>query len=126
MYRHGAWAPLRVLDGRSQGRGLIARLEGCTDRDQAHALIGAEIAIDLAQLPALGAGEYYWAQLEGLRVVNLQGVELGRVSHLLETGANDVLVVKGEREHLIPYIGAVIRAVDTEAGLIRVDWDPDF
>ena len=65
--------------------------------------------------------------MQGLKVENLEDVELGRVSHLFETGANDVLVVKGERERLIPYIwGEAVRSVDLEAGLMVVDWDPDF
>jgi 16S rRNA processing protein RimM len=114
-----------VLEGREQGKGLVARIAGCDDRDTAAELVGAEISIDATQLPATGEREYYWADLEGLRVVNDANVELGRVSHLFETGANDVMVVRGERERLIPFGSAVVKEVDLEAGVIRVDWDAE-
>jgi 16S rRNA processing protein RimM len=123
--REGGWREFDVLDGRVHGRGIVAQLKGCTDRDATAALIGAEIAIPLAQLPKAGANEYYWAELEGLRVVNKIGVELGRVTHLFETGANDVMAVRGERERLIPFARAVIRRIDRDAGVIHVDWDAD-
>lgn len=117
---------VRLVRGRAQGRGLVVKLAGYTDRDQASELVGADIAVPLGDLPPLGAGEFYWWQLEGLRVVNLEGRELGTVGYLLETGANDVLVVSGERERLIPYIKAVVKEIDLDGGLIRVDWDVDF
>ena len=122
----GAERRVRLLDGRLQGPGLVALLEGCADRDQARALVGATIAVERAQLPALAEGEYYWCDLEGLRVLTLEGQVLGNVDHLIETGANDVLVVHGERERLLPYTGEVVRRIDLEAGLIEVDWDADF
>lgn len=119
------WQAREVAEGRRRGRGLIARIAGVGDRDAAARLVGATIAIDLAQLPARAPGEFYWAELEGLRVVNLAGQELGRVSHLFETGANDVLVVRGERERLIPFGRDVVHQVDLDAGVIRVDWDAE-
>lgn len=119
----GAWRELDVAEGRLQGRGLVARMHGYHDRDAAAALVGAPVSIWISQLPAAGEREYYWAELEGLRVVNLAGEELGRVSHLFETGANDVLVVRGERERLIPFGRSVVQRVDLDAGVIRVDWD---
>ncbi len=65
--------------------------------------------------------------LEGLRVVGVDGFEFGRVSHLFSTGVNDVISVIGERERLIPFLtGEVVHAVDFDAGMIRVDWDPEF
>jgi 16S rRNA processing protein RimM len=120
------WRKFEVAEGRMQGAGVIARLEEITDRNVAAALVGADIAIERSQLAPLKQGEHYWADLEGLKVVNLGGVELGTVSHLIETGANDVMVVQGERERLIPYIADVIREVDVPRGVIRVDWDEDF
>lgn len=121
------WREVALLAGRAHGKGVIAQLDGCGDRDQAARWVGAEIAIRRDQLPATPAGEYYWRDLIGLRVVNAEGVDLGVVDHLLETGANDVLVVRGERERLIPYApGAVITGVDLAAGELRVDWDADF
>lgn len=121
----GEWQTRAVAEGRRQGRGLVARLAGFEDRDAAATLVGAVIAVSASQLPARAEGEYYWAELEGLRVVNLAGQELGRVSHLFETGANDVLVVRGERERLIPFGKRIVRDVDLEAGTIRVDWDAE-
>jgi len=116
-----------VLEGRTHGRGVIARLEGVEDRDAARSLAGAEIAVERSRLPALEEGEHYWADLIGLRVVTVAGRELGRVTGLMETGANDVLVVSGERERLIPYLpDRVVHGVDLESGRITVDWDPEL
>lgn len=120
------WVQSRLEDGRTQGQGIVAKLAGIDGRDAAAPWVGADIAITTAELPPLKAGEYYWSQLEGLEVVNLDGTVLGRVSHLFETGANDVLVVVGERERLIPYIPDAIKEVDLAARRIRVDWDAEF
>lgn len=126
LQRGGEWRAHALVEGRAQGKTLVARIAGIDDRDAARALIGVDIAVYKADLPAPAPGSFYWSQLEGLRVVNLEGVDLGRVSHLFETGANDVMVVKDERERLIPYIKDVIREVDLHAGILRVDWDADF
>lgn len=116
----------RVASSRHHGRGLVVRLEGIGDREQARRLLGAEIAVPRTELPAPAPGEYYWVDLVGLRVVSLGGAVLGRVDGLMATGANDVLVVRGERERLLPFIDSVVLEVDFDAGAIRVDWDPDF
>ena len=107
---------------------MVIKLEGCNDRNQAEALVGAKIAVYRNQLPQLeGPGHFYWADLKGLQVVNTAGVELGVVDYLLETGANDVLVVKGDQERLIPYLWKqVVQDVDLSAKRILVDWDADF
>ncbi|MBK1724845.1 ribosome maturation factor RimM [Thiocystis violacea] len=119
--------PRQVAEGKGHGKGVIARLEGCADRDQAALLIGQEIAIHRSQLPPPRSDEFYWIDLEGLTVINSDGVEFGQVSHLFSTGANDVLVVLGDRERLIPFVwDDVIKDVDFEGGRIRVDWDPEF
>lgn len=123
--QNSGWREFEVNEGRVHGRGIVARLGECTDRDMAAQLVGAEIAVRLQQFPAAAENEYYWAELEGLRVVNLAGIELGRVSHLFETGANDVMVVRGEHEYLIPFAHAIVRRVDREAGVIHVDWDAE-
>ena len=123
VQRHGAWQELILATGRRHGHGIVARLDGYDDRERAAGLVGADIYVRLAQLPRLAPGQYYWTQLEGLRVCNVAGEQLGTVSHLFETGANDVMVVKGERERLIPYTAQVVRRVDLEAKLIEVDWD---
>lgn len=121
------WKPYKLISGKLQGKGLIAQLEGCDGRDQARELVGQEIAIEKSQLPRTGPGEYYWSDLEGLAVVTTQQVGLGHVSHLFETGSNDVLVVQGDRERLVPYIrDQVIQEIDLGIGQIIVDWDPEF
>lgn len=122
----GDWREIAVLDGRRHGQTVVACLEGIEDRDQARALNGAEIAVTRSRLPPPGEGEYYWTDLEGLRVVTLDDHDLGRVQGLLRTGANDVMVVAGERERLVPFVlERYVREVDFEAGVIRVDWDPE-
>jgi len=123
----GASRSLPVKAGRVQGRGLVALLEDVPDADAAQALVGAEILVDRARLGRPEAGSWFWADLEGLRVLTLAGVELGRVESLMETGANDVLVVQGDRRRLIPFVyGPVVHDVDLVAGTLTVDWDPDF
>ena len=120
------WKPFRV-EAKRHGKGIIAQLEGYHDRDQARELIGAEIATTRDQLPALSKDEYYWTDLEGLRVIHIDGTEIGEVDHLFATGANDVIVVKGDEERLIPFVqGDVIKKIDLEAGVIEVDWPLDF
>lgn len=117
-----------VEQGRRQGRNVVAKLAGCDDRDAAAELLKATIAVRREQLhDRLAPGEYYWTDLEGLEVVTTGGTSLGRVDHLFETGANDVLVVKGERERLLPYIwDQVVKEVDLDNRRMVVDWDPEF
>ncbi|MEE9493577.1 MAG: ribosome maturation factor RimM [Gammaproteobacteria bacterium] len=127
ILRQGQWQTVNVEEGKAHGKGVIARLENCTDRDQAYALIGTEISVSRQQLPSLAQGEYYWRDLIGLLVVNTQGDKLGQVEKLMETGANDVLVVAGEREYLIPYVmGNTVLHVDIDKGELLVDWDRSF
>ena len=122
----GEWREVKVEEGRAQGKGVVAKLAGVDDRDQATRFVGAEIAIRLSQLPPLEKGEYYWAQLVGLEVVNLAGQSFGKVDRLFDTGANDVMVVRNGSERWVPATAGVIREVNLEAGVIRVDWDADF
>ena len=123
---NGTISEVEVLDGRQQGKGLIASLKGYADCDAARQLIGAEILIAQENLPTTGLDEYYWSQLTGLSVINLEGAELGEVVNLFETGANDVLVVKGEKERLIPFTKFAVLEVDLDSKKIIVDWDADF
>lgn len=123
----GAWAAYRLVEGRRHAKGIVALLEGCGDRDGAAALVGRQIAVYREQLPPPAEDELYWADLEGLRVLNLQGIVLGVVDHLFATGANDVLVVRGDRERLIPFVwDEVIREVALDRREMCVDWDADF
>ena len=118
---------VELIRGKCQGKIITARLKGVSDRDSAAALVGYEIQIDKALLPATDNDEYYWHDLIGLNVETLEGTELGVVDSILETGANDVLIVKGDRERLIPFLQPeTVVNVDLETGLIRVDWDSDF
>jgi len=146
-----AWTCVRLKAGKRHAKTVVAKLEHCNDREAAMAYVGNEIAIELQQLePLKEKNTYYWRDLIGLRVINQQDVELGVVKSLLETGANDVLVVVSEvkteedgnlvtsgkettkvnerpRERLIPWtMNNAIIAVDLQRQLIEVDWDPDF
>lgn len=118
---------IRVDDGRVHGKRLVARLEGYEDRDAVRALVGAEIAVERERFEKPAADEYYWVDLVGATVVNLEGRELGRIDHLIETGANDVMIVDGEQRRLIPFVpGRYVIEVDIAGRRIVVDWDPDW
>lgn len=134
--RAGQWQPVKISEGRRQGKTLVASLDGIDDREVARTLTGCELAVRRDAMPALPEDEYYWHQLQGLLVTVTAGgndLLLGRVDHLLETGANDVLVVKpcegslDDRERLIPYVPEqFVREIDLAAGRMRVEWDPEF
>ena len=132
LKRNGQWQEFKLLTGKSHGKGVIAQLAGCSDRDIAAELIGSQIAIKREQLPKASPGEYYWSDLKGLKVINLEGIDLGNVASMLETGANDVMVVhefgkKGKKERLIPFVTEdTVHEVNLEQGYITVDWDADF
>ena len=119
---------VKLVDGKRQGKSIVAYIDGVSDRNIAETYNNWEIFINKDQLPDAEEGEYYWADLVGLQVETEQGFNLGLVDHLIETGANDVLVVKAENEErLIPFLqGSVIKKIDLEGKLLVVDWDPDF
>ena len=119
-----AWRLVKLGNGKRHGNTVIAKLHGIDDRNQASVLIGADIAISPGQLRTLPDGDFYWAQLIGLKVINLKGELLGVVDHVLETGANDVLVLAGETEMLIPFVqDDIIKAVQLDEGRIVADWE---
>ena len=121
------WRVWTVHRSRVQNNGIVVALAGCDDRETAASLRHAVIAVPRSALPEPAPDEYYWHDLVGLRVETADGVDLGYVDHLFETGANDVLVVQGDRERLIPWVqGREVRAVEPSEGRIVVDWDPDF
>lgn len=132
LQRRGAVEPIEFDSGRRQGRGLVAHIAGVDDRTLAEAYKGLEVAVAGDSLPQLEEGDYYWRQLQGLQVWCTEGenrVLLGTVDYLIETGANDVLVVKAsedsidERERLIPYLpGDVVTRVDLDEAIIEVEW----
>lgn len=132
LRRDGEVRQVQLVSGRAQNKILVARLKGLDDREEARALSGFEICVPLDSLPDLPDGEYYWHQLVGLKVIDTHGQLFGRIDHLLETGANDVMVVKpcagslDDRERLLPYIEQCVQSIDLASGEMRVDWDADF
>ena len=124
--RDGRWSRIGVAEKRVQGRSVIVRLDGCSDREDASGYRGYDIAVERSQLPEADEGEFYWVDLVGLRVATTAGVNLGEVERMMETGANDVMVVQGEIERLIPFLpGTVVQSVDIKRGAIVVDWHPN-
>ncbi|WP_028537244.1 ribosome maturation factor RimM [Paludibacterium yongneupense] len=121
------WRPYAFEEGAVHTKGLAARLKGVEGREAAEAMRGMQIAVPRSELPPPDEDEYYWADLIGLEVFNADGVRLGSVSELMETGANDVLVVDdGDSRRLIPFVDAVVGSVDLEARRIEVDWGVDY
>lgn len=125
--------PVQVLEWRPQGKGVVARLDAAPDRTAAESLRNLEIWVPKTALPELEEGDYYWSDLIDLEVRTLSGQCLGIVHALMETGSNDVLVVRGtadsldRHERLIPWLpGQVVRDVDMAGRVITVDWDPGF
>ncbi len=135
LKQDGSWRQWQVTGGRPQGKTIVAQLKGISTPEQGSALIGATIAVDRDDMPTLSPGEYYWADLEGMQVRTVDGIDVGVVARLFETGANDVLVVTDQREGhagkgkevLVPWlVPDVVTEVDNENRMITVDWDPDF
>ncbi len=132
LRRDGVVRQVELASGRTQNKVLVAKLKGLDDRDEARTLSGFEICVPRSLFPDLTDGEYYWYQLEGLKVIDQHGQLLGRIDHLLETGSNDVMVVKpcadslDDRERLLPYTEQCVLVIDLAGGEMRVDWDADF
>jgi len=121
------WQAYPLKNCRFQGKGLVAALEGIDDRTAAEGLKGCFIAAPREAMPATADDEYYWADLIGLAVQNAEGEALGKVTTLISAGAHDVLQVnEGEAEHLIPFVPAYVDNVDTQAGVIKVQWQKDW
>jgi len=133
LWRNGQWQAVEVAEGQSQGKGIVVRFKGVDDRNMAETLVDIDIGIPTASLPALPEGEFYWRDLIGLQVVNVEGVLLGVIDKMLETGANDVMVVKpvngsvDEVQRLVPWVlGQVVQRVEKDAKRIIVDWGVDY
>lgn len=121
------WQPLKLLHAEVQTKSIIALVEGYPEREAVAHLTNIEIAVQQNQLDELESGEYYWYQLIGMNVENSKGEFFGKVTEVIPTGSNDVIVVQGEKRHLIPYLpGQVVLDVNISQQLITVDWEMDF
>ena len=117
----------KVLEGHAQGGSVVASLEGLADRDAAAALRGATIEVPRASLPKAKRGEFYWADVLGSEVVSTAGAKLGTLNGVTSNGAQDVMVVVGERERLIPAVwDAIVKSVDSAGKRIVVEWEPEY
>jgi 16S rRNA processing protein RimM len=126
-YINKQWQPVKLLDLTSNNKSILAKVDGYVEREDLAYLTNIDIGIKSEQLPMLDEGEFYWSQLVGMEVVTVEGISLGQVTEILSTGANDVLVVVGEKRHLIPYLpGKSIIKVNDSQRIITVDWDMDF
>ncbi len=126
LERDGERQRVELEAGHAQGKNVVAKLRGIDDRDRARQWLGAEIEVDRAELPPCEPGEYYWVDLEGLEVRGTGGERLGTVERIMATGANDVIVLCGPGDRLIPFVEPVVRRVDVPGGVIVVDWDSSF
>lgn len=130
----GEWQLIKLKDYKSHNQSMIVKILGIDDRDRASSLINGKIYVDSNLLPQLTEGDFYWKDLIGCRVITTNGCYLGQVTDLMETGSNDVLVVKaslkdafGVKERLLPFVDLqVIKCVDLNTKVIEVDWDPAF
>lgn len=127
LWQDSRWSACQARRAGAGGTALVAIISGCADRDAAAALLGADIAVQRAQLPELSQGEYYQADLIGLELLDMSGVHLGSLLEIRETGANDVMVVTGVQTILIPLVmGKVVKHIDLENGVMQVDWNPEY
>ena len=134
--KNQSWEVQELIEGKAQGKNIIAKLDGINYRDEAEALVGTEIAVRQEQLAVLNEDEYFWKDLIGLSVRTINDEDLGKIDWIFNTGSNDVIIVKGviegekgieDKEHLLPFVFEdVIKSVNLEQSLMVVDWDPDF
>lgn len=124
--KQGQWRQFEVLEAKVHSQSLLAHLEGLDDRDAAEAITGWEIAVARDELPPTDEDEFYWSDLIGYQVVNLAGETLGRLQGFLETGAHDVMQVKGDKDYLIPFTAPIVDRVEKEAARVVVDWGLDY
>ena len=130
---NGEWRAFELETGQAQSKGLVAKLKGVSDRDAALALSQTEIAIYTSEMPEPEDDEYYWFQLEGLKVFNTKDQLLGEVKELFDSGGgNQVLKLKScegsidKQQRMIPYVDAIVLDVDLEEGVIQVEWEADY
>lgn len=126
LLRSGQWTSVEIEDGRVTGKGVLAKLAGIDSPEDARLYVGAELGVPRNEMPQTAPGEYYWSDLEGLEARSANGDVLGRVDHFRSTPAGDVVVVRGAREHWIPFVKDRILKVDLESGCIVLDWAADW
>lgn len=129
LFKAGSsWQLLPIENKELRGKHILAKIVGFDSPESVAKFTNCEIAIKRKSLPALDPGEYYWSDLIGLHVVTLSGDELGRVTEMLATGANDVLIVldNSGKQRLLPYLGHVVKEIDLVGGKMLVDWDKDY
>lgn len=126
LKRRDEWQDLSFTECKNHSGKIVVKVPGCETREQAKQYTNQEIYISTDQLEQLESDEYYWSDLIGLKVINKEGITLGVIDSILATGANDVIIVKGEHEHLIPYIKDSVLDIDLSNKQVTVDWDPDF
>jgi len=122
----GHWSLIEHIESREQHKGIVVKFSGINNPEQARLLTGKKIAVLSTALPRLKKGEYYWSDLEGLTVINHDGAVLGKVIYLLETGSNDVLVIKNDKdnkEYAIPYLSNIIENIDLTQKIINIHWE---
>jgi len=118
------WKAVHIEESREHGKGIIVKFAGLNNPETARLWSGKKIAILRSQLPALPKNEYYWSDLKNLTVIDQHGKTLGKIIYLIETGSNDVLVVKGDKEYAIPYLpGRVVKDINLDDGVMHVDWE---
>ncbi|MGH8179088.1 MAG: ribosome maturation factor RimM [Steroidobacter sp.] len=122
----GRWRPIEIEDGRVTGKGVLVKLAGIESPEDARLQVGVEIGVRRGDMPPPAPGEYYWSDLEGLEALTKDGESLGRVDHFRTTPAGSVVIVRGEREHWIPFVKDRIVKVDIDAGRIVFDWGVDW
>jgi 16S rRNA processing protein RimM len=120
------WKSFAVEEFAARPAATVAKLQGIEDRDGAQALRGAEVAVTRDELGEAEEGTIYWRDLIGLQVANLRGEALGEVEGMFETGETSVLVVKGDRERMIPFVPDYVKSVDRDAKRITVDWEAEY
>ena len=120
------WREMTIEDFEVHSKGPVAKLAGCDDREGTERLRGCDVAVTRAELGDADQGSLYWVDLVGLEVVDAAGAVLGKVEGLFETGETSVLVVKGTKERMIPFVPAYVKSVDREAKRITVDWKAEY
>ena len=126
LRRAGQWQAVEIEDGRMTAKGVQVKLAGVDTPEQARLQVGIEIGVPRSELPPTAPGEYYWSDLEGLAAFGQNDQPLGRIEEFRATPAGTVVVIRGERQHWVPFVKERIVSVDLDAGRVVLDWDADW